>query len=76
MTAESTNTISFKLFAEMLCTSIKDNQPKPVLMIDNHKAHLNDETKELLNKHFTLVFIPTYSCRFNSIETLWAIIKK
>ena len=45
MTAESTNMISFKLFAEMLCTSIKDNQPKPVLMIDNHKAHLNDETK-------------------------------
>jgi len=49
MTAESTNTISFKLFAEMLCTSIKDNQQKQVLMIDNHKAHLNDETKVLLN---------------------------
>jgi hypothetical protein len=39
MTAESTSSIAFQLFVESLCSSIKEGEAKPVLLMDNHAAH-------------------------------------
>jgi DDE superfamily endonuclease len=62
MTAESTSSISFQLFIESLCASLKDNVDKPVLLMDNHAAHFNKSTHDLIKEYFTAVYIPAYSC--------------
>jgi transposase len=59
---------------------IKDNvkkstKSKPFLLIDNAKAHTANCSKQLAENYFRLLWLPPYSCRFNSIETLWANIK-
>lgn len=73
--APSTSTISFQEFAISLCTSIKEGIVRPVIMLDNHRAHWNSETIAILNQSYEVCHIPPYSCQFNSIETVWGIIK-
>ena len=44
-------------------------------MFDNHAAHLVPENEQFINDHFEPLRQPAYSCEFNSIETLWSVIK-
>ena len=41
MTAESTNGTSFQLFAESICSALKEEVDSQVLLLDNHAAHMN-----------------------------------
>lgn len=47
------------------------------LLMDNHVAHLVEESEAALTANcFTTVRTPAYSPDFNSIETLWAVVKR
>ena len=76
MHGESTNALEFKLFIEELAANKVDPTVKPFMVLDNHTSHTSDIVMPTLLKHFQPLFQPTYSCKFNSIETLWAIVKK
>ena len=65
---KSTNSKDYHTFLEMVikeCTA-----ELPYLVIDIHKAHFAEDCKYLIENYFVLMLIPTYSCEFNSIETL------
>ena len=49
---------------------------KPLLVYDNASAHRNAEVKREIRKHFVPMPITRYTPRFNSIERLWAPIKR
>lgn len=48
---------------------------KPYLVIDNHRAHKAWRVEEFLNKHFNVIWMPAASCEFNSIESVWSMMK-
>ena len=49
---------------------------KLVLVLDNHRAHHSNKVRDLLaDKNVEILFLPAYSCRLNSIETVWAQVK-
>ena len=76
MTGGTTNKQEFITFVKRLSTSISNNVVcKPLLVLDNHRAHVSIEARQLIDQHFRALFMPAYSCRFNCIETLWAIFK-
>ena len=49
---------------------------KPYVILDNAAAHHAHSVKRILKRYFRPMFLPAYSCRFNSIELLWACIKQ
>ena len=53
-----------------------EGNKKPILVLDNARAHLSDLVLPILNEYFEVKFMPAYSPQFNSIETLWAIVKR
>ena len=75
-TGESTNAIDFTKFLRDVVASFRNEADRPHLVIDNHSAHHSKLIDNLLRDHFTVTYLPTYSCQFNSIETLWSVIKK
>ena len=75
-TAESTNAIAFEKFLRDVVASFRNAADRPHLVIDNHSAHHSRLVTDLLRDHFTVTYLPTYSCQFNLIETLWAVIKQ
>ena len=48
---------------------------KPFLVLDNHTAHQSREPRDLLEQFFVLKFFPPYPPMFNSIETLFGLLK-
>ena len=51
---------------------------KPIFMVlDNHKAHVNEDVAQAMQLlNIVPLWMPTYSPEFNSIESLWAVIKR
>ena len=77
MVASTTNKEYFEEFIDtMIVPEIRENLPnKPYLLIDNHPGHKNPILRLKLDQHFNVLFMPSYSCRFNSIENLWGYVK-
>lgn len=80
-TAESTNTRDFNKFLEKVIKeyrldSCADEQMKPYIVYDNHTAHRATVNEAYIELYFNKLRLPIYSCEFNSIETLWAHIKR
>ena len=71
----STNIAEFKSFLQKLQQSVKPGVEKPYLLLDNHSAHRSREQEPFLSENFTVLFIPPYSCQFNSIEWVWGRLK-
>ena len=72
--ADSTNRVDFQLFFSKIVAWV--GTEKPFLVYDNHSAHLTIENREYISQHFRQLKMPPYSCQFNSIETLWAHLKR
>ena len=62
------------------------NNVKPVLVLDSKfilrfnihtdvKAHHNPVVKQLASQYFELKYMPAYSCGFNSIESMWSVVR-
>jgi transposase len=48
-----------------------------VLVLDNHSSHSSKKVQEaLLNENITVLYLAPYSCEFNPIERLWALMKR
>lgn len=74
ITGKSTNRDEFKQFIETLVGLTDKSKPKPYLILDNHAAHKCNS--KLLNDHFEVMWMPPYSCEFNSIEHCWGMMKE
>ena len=75
MTAEKTVIQSFLDFIEVLKSQLLTNE-RPILVLDQHRAHTSPKVRPLLEASFRVLWVPVSSCEFNSIEWLWAHIKR
>ena len=74
---DTTNTENFNTFINDLVQQIRPNlENRPYLVLDNHTAHKNVVIRPTLEQHFNVLWLPSYSCQFNSIETFWSILKR
>ena len=46
------------------------------MVLDNHSAHIEKKSVELLQEHFNVCFLVPHSPAFNSIENLWLKVKE
>ena len=46
------------------------------MVLDNHSAHIEKTSLELLQTHFNVCFLVPHSPAFNSIENLWLKVKE
>ena len=61
---DSTCKVDFITFIENLAAQVIPGQ-KPVLVLDNHAAHTSQATRQVMERFFTVEFIPPYSCELN-----------
>ena len=75
---DKTNKENFRKFLYNLIRNLKPIRrgERPYFITDNAGSHRNKENYELMAAHFNVIYQPSYSCKFNSIETLWALVKK
>ena len=74
--AESSNSAELQRFFVALREQLRPGlTERPHVILDNLRAHLG-ETRRIIETCFVADFQPTYSCLFNSIESLWANIKR
>ena len=60
-----------------LTTRAEADDINSILCLDNASAHKSDELQEMCDEaDVTLIFLPSYSCDFNSIEISFAILKR
>ena len=58
-------------------TPFADGGPRSILVLDNAKIHHSAELTEMcLDAGILLVYLPPYSCDYNPIETLFAVLKR
>ncbi len=79
MLAQTTNLTDFHSFVTQIRSSLPRSQATaPIhIVLDNHRAHHTLVVREYCKHHkLELTFQPSYSPEFNSIETLWSIIKR
>ena len=76
MIGDSTNQIQFRQFMLQVLGNLKEGVHRPILILDNAGAHRANDNKQFLDDNFTVMFMPPYSCRFNSIENVWGMIKQ
>ena len=77
MLAPTTNKEWMKKFVETLIEIVRDVRgPKPVLILDNHRAHTSIDSLRVMEPHFEVVFQPAYSSEFNCQETVWSLAKR
>ena len=77
MLAPTTNKEWVKKFVETLIEIVRDIRgPKPVLILDNHRAHTCQESRDVMDPYFEVVFQPAYSSEFNCQETVWSLAKR
>ena len=68
-----------KVDVEKYFLSLKDQLStncRPWLVLDNAAAHHAHSVKKVLKRYFRPLFLPAYSCQFNSVELLWALLKR
>ena len=76
MTAKGTNETEFRRFIELLIPQRKRlRYVKPILVMDGHPAHSCLSLRNTLSRNFEVMKMPASSCEFNSIESLWSLIK-
>ena len=78
MDGKSTNAVEFKQFLMKVLMEVKcgyRGSRRPVLIMDNHGAHIKKNNREFLESNFFPVFLPAHSSPFNSIERVWAAAK-
>ena len=61
---------------QQVIDALKEGVIRPILVLDNAAAHKANDNDKLLNDNFTVLFMPPYSCRFNSIEHVWGVVKQ
>ena len=71
----TTNAREFQRFVHVLIEKTR-HLTKPVLVLDNHRAHKTADNLALMHAHFTVLFQPPYSSEGNSQETVWSIVKR
>ena len=49
---------------------------KPVVVLDNHRAHLGERKERMEQLGFQPAFLPIYSSEMNAIETVWSLLKQ
>ena len=77
LVGRSTNRTEFAEFLRQirLATS-KEERPKLVIVLDNHRSHHEDSMATLArNLNFELLFLPPYTPQLNPIESLWSVVK-
>ena len=70
-TSHTTNAPEFGRFIDYLIEKTRHLQ-RPVLVLDNHRAHRTYENMAKMNPHFEVVFQPPYSSEANAQETVWS----
>ena len=76
-TTNSSNTVSFIKYLLTQFDPDALQEKKLVLVLDNHRAHHSNAVRDLTEgKNIEILFLPPYSCRLNSIETVWAQVKQ
>ena len=79
MLAQTTNSTDFHSYVTQIRQALpRSKATTPVhIILDNHRAHHTLVVREYCQHHnLELTFQPSYSPEFNSIETLWSIIKR
>ena len=74
----TTNGENFRTFLRLLKSKLRNQyeERKVYICLDNHGAHQCKESKRAMEElNFVPLFFPSYSCCFNSIETLWSFMK-
>ena len=75
LTSHTTNQQEFSRFIDHLIEKTRLLR-RPVLVLDNHRAHKTAENMAKMAEHFEVVFQPPYSSPFNAQETVWARVKE
>ena len=65
----------FSNFAASLKDCLLPLTVRPVLILDNHRAHKNPQLLRSLEQDFLIMFQPAYSPQLNSQEWMWAMVK-
>ena len=76
---QTTNSADFHTFVTMIRESLPRSKSTTSiqLILDNHRAHHTNVVREYCSRHnIELTFQPSYSPEFNSIETLWSVVKR
>ena len=71
LTSTTTNAAEFSRFLDHLTEKCR-HLDRPVLVLDNHRAHKTEENLRKAGRHFEVVFQPPYSSEANAQETVWA----
>ena len=76
-TVLTTNKANFISFLAKVRDSSLEPRKKPIYMVlDNHRAHDNEDVREAMRLlNIVPLWMPAYSPEFNSIESLWAVVK-
>lgn len=62
---------------EFLTKLVRKTQRPLTIILDNHPAHKAGIVKSYAQANdLTLLFMPPYSCQFNSQERVWANVKR
>ena len=76
MIGEATNNRCMQAFCRQLAQERIDPSSRPFLIMDNAGAHTSPETIRVIERYFIPFHQPGYSCKFNSIEWLWSVVKR
>ena len=71
LTDTVTDAEKFARFIDHLIEKTR-NLERPVLVLDNHRAHKTRLNLAKMDEHFEVVFQPAYSSEANAQETVWA----
>lgn len=59
------------------CTPYADGGPRSIIILDNAKLHMSQELEDMCEEAGVLLArLPPYSCDYNPIETLFALLKR
>ena len=75
LTSTTTNAAEFSRFLDHLAEKSR-HLARPVLVLDNHRAHKTADNLAKAALHFEVVFQPPYSSEANAQETVWAAAKR
>ena len=76
--SRSTNQTDYRQFIRLVIKHIDPNLPagtRPYLLHDGHAAHRVQESIATMQERFQPLRYPKYSSRFNSIESLFGVVK-
>ena len=66
MTSHTTNADEFGRFIDHLSEKTRHLDSKPLLILDNHRAHKTHENMLKMSEHYEVLFQPPYSSEANA----------